>query len=77
LVSAREAGTAWEWLFLAMAHAKGGQGKEAKACLARAARWRELPRPEGGGAADAEAFWDRVELEQLRREAESMLRPKK
>jgi WD40 repeat protein/serine/threonine protein kinase/tetratricopeptide (TPR) repeat protein len=60
-------GTAWDWLFLAMAHHRLGHAKEAREWLARA-------RPQ---EADRRLSWDqRLELQLLRREAEELLKKK-
>jgi tetratricopeptide (TPR) repeat protein len=55
-----------DWLFLAMAHHKLGHAAEAQQCLAKATAWIDK---EGG----AQSWRDRVELQTLRREAETLM----
>jgi hypothetical protein len=60
-------GTAWDWLFLAMAHQRLGQAEEAGYWLRRAAEWMDR--------AGAELAWNRwLELQALRREAERLVK---
>jgi WD40 repeat protein/tetratricopeptide (TPR) repeat protein len=59
-------GSAWDWLFLAMAHQRLGQRDEARQWLRRAA--------EGADRAAGDLAWDRrLELQILRREAETLV----
>jgi tetratricopeptide (TPR) repeat protein len=69
-------GTAWDWLFLAMAYQRLGKAEEARSWLDKAGRWidqklQEKPRE---GAAGSLLRWDQqLELQLLRREAEALL----
>jgi tetratricopeptide (TPR) repeat protein len=58
-----------DWLFLAMAHHRLGQAKEAKECLAKAHQLL--------GAAKAARWTDRLEMDILRREAEALVKKAK
>jgi WD40 repeat protein len=71
-----EVSRAWDWLFLAMAHHRGGDREKARSYLARAREWmEEADRREKPG--DAKRLWiawsERVEVRSLRREAEALL----
>jgi tetratricopeptide (TPR) repeat protein len=64
-ISPDKKGSAFGWLFLALAQQKLGQAEEAKRCLAKA---REFMKAEG-------VPWDRqLELKVLHREAEALLK---
>src|SRR5262249_61074278 len=68
---------AWDWLFLAMIHQRLGHAKEARAYLDRAKRWIDEghPRAPSGGA--GWGWWgEPLEVETLRREAETLLAQK-
>ncbi len=59
-------GSAWDWLFLAMAHQRLGQRDEARQWLRRAVEWADR--------AAGELAWDRrLELQVLRRQAEALV----
>jgi WD40 repeat protein/serine/threonine protein kinase len=66
---------AWDWLFLAMAHHRAGNPKKARSYLARAAAWieeaeqRERP---GDEARQWYGWFERVEVQALRREAQAV-----
>jgi tetratricopeptide (TPR) repeat protein len=68
-------GTAWDWLFLAMAHHRLGHAAEAKQWLAKAVQWIEkASNPKPDKAAGTPLPWDqRLELKVLRREAEELI----
>jgi Flp pilus assembly protein TadD len=64
-----QGGTAWDWLFLAMAHQRLGHADEAKQWLGKAVAWIEK--------ADREKTLspnNRLELQWLRREAEPLVK---
>jgi WD40 repeat protein len=81
-------GTAWDWLFLAMAHQRRGNAEEARKLLEKAARWIDealQKQPERAGAnppltldqrlEQQRLTWDqRLELSLLRREAEAVIK---
>jgi WD40 repeat protein/tetratricopeptide (TPR) repeat protein/tRNA A-37 threonylcarbamoyl transferase component Bud32 len=69
-------GTAWDMLFLAMAHQRLGHGGEAKEWLARALRWTEdaaAGKLKGIVAGARLAPDEEVELRLLRREAQALI----
>jgi tetratricopeptide (TPR) repeat protein len=67
-------GTAFDWLFLALAHDKLGHGDEAKKWLAKAQQWINQAPKEGANALP----WDqRLELQLLRAEAEEAILSRK
>jgi tetratricopeptide (TPR) repeat protein len=72
-------GTAWDWLFLSMAHQGLGGSIEAATWLRKADRWIDQQVqgvPEAGEARGFGLSWEeRLELGLLRREAESRLQP--
>jgi tetratricopeptide (TPR) repeat protein len=68
----------WDWLFLAMAQQRLGHAGEARRLLARAAAWIDEADKSGArGKAGSETTWggwfERVEVQSLRREAEALL----
>jgi tetratricopeptide (TPR) repeat protein len=67
--------TTWDWLFLAMAHHHLGSTGPAKTNFDKAAKWIDQRQVKGAdGIPTSTLFWsDRLELAQLRREAESLL----
>jgi WD40 repeat protein/tetratricopeptide (TPR) repeat protein/tRNA A-37 threonylcarbamoyl transferase component Bud32 len=72
-------GTAGDWVFLAMAHYRLGDAREAKEWLAKMVRWLD-----GGGMARRNPLTgrpysipERLEMEILRREAETLLQSRK
>jgi tetratricopeptide (TPR) repeat protein len=68
-------GTAYDWLFLAMAHHRLGKADEARQWLDKARRWidaQEATSQEATGS--AQPWSQRLELQLFRREAESLLR---
>jgi WD40 repeat protein/serine/threonine protein kinase/regulator of sirC expression with transglutaminase-like and TPR domain len=73
--AAAEPFRAWDWLFLALAHHDLGHAGDARQCLDKAVQWIEqADRP------DAPTTWadwyERVEVQHLRLEAESLLKAK-
>src|SRR5262249_37054153 len=66
-----EGGTAWDWLFLAMAEHRLGHDGAARGWLDKAARWIDQ-RPKEAAAL---AWYDRVELQLLREGAAKLLTP--
>jgi tetratricopeptide (TPR) repeat protein len=61
-------GSVWDWVWLAMAHARLGEMAEARFWLGRATKWID----ENAG----ESTWDqRLELQLLRKEAEALVKP--
>ncbi len=71
-------GTAWDWLFLAMAHHHQGHTEPARKWLARAVTWLdETTAKKSDDAADSAPLpWDqRLSYQLLRREAESLIEP--
>jgi WD40 repeat protein/serine/threonine protein kinase/Tfp pilus assembly protein PilF len=65
----------WEWLWLAMAEQRLGHGEEARKWLKQAGDWideatREAARP---GAGDRLPWYQRLEMQMLRHEAEALL----
>ena len=71
-------GSAWDWLFLAMAHQRAGHPEEAQRWYDRAARWIEQAEQgkvyEPYHAQDLPAWSQKLEFRILRREAEALLR---
>jgi tetratricopeptide (TPR) repeat protein len=70
--------SAWDWLFLAMAHSGLGHEEEARRCLARADAWvREADQPDANDLSGTQPTWnrwfERTEIEVLRREAVTLL----
>jgi tetratricopeptide (TPR) repeat protein len=70
--------SAWDWLFLGMAHARLSNEDEARRCLARAAAWvREAGQPDANDLSGTQPTWnrwfERIEVEVLRREAQMLL----
>jgi hypothetical protein len=73
----RSGGTPYEWLLLAMTHARLGHAEEAKKWLDRAAQWLDQPageKPRSGPADDLAGWQTRLELQLLRREAEALVK---
>jgi WD40 repeat protein/Flp pilus assembly protein TadD len=71
-------GTAWDWLFLAMAYQKLGHGEEARKWLDKACQWTDQALKDDlkQAAPDISFDWDsRLELQLIRREAEGLIRP--
>jgi tetratricopeptide (TPR) repeat protein len=69
-------GTAWDMLFLAMAHQRLGHGPEAKQWLGRAVRWTEQTTAgtgKGGPPTAGLTPGEELELRVLRREAEALV----
>ena len=67
--------TAFDWLFLAMAHQRLGHREEARKWLNRAIR--SMEHSEYERSMEAAFFWDeRLEMQLLRREAESLIAPR-
>ena len=67
--------TAFDWLFLAMAHQRLGHHNEARKWLNRAIR--SMEHSEYEGSMEAAFFWnERLEMQLLRREAESLIAPR-
>ncbi len=67
-----------DWLFLTMAHARQGQYEEARRCLARADDWVvQADQPDANDLSGTQPSWnrwfDRTEIEVLRREAVTLL----
>jgi WD40 repeat protein/serine/threonine protein kinase/tetratricopeptide (TPR) repeat protein len=72
-------GTAWDWLFLAMAHHQLGQTVEARTWLDKAAAWMDeatQKKPIGALNFSAVSWNQRLELQLLRREAEALVKDK-
>jgi hypothetical protein len=68
-------GTAWDWLFLAMAHASSKESQRATKRLGQAKEWIDTHfEKRATMPADAEFFWNRTELRLLRAEAERLLK---
>jgi tetratricopeptide (TPR) repeat protein len=67
---------AWDWLFLAMAHYRVGQADQAKADLREAVKWVEQANETDttGPASRWMSWYERVEVEQLLREATALIR---
>jgi tetratricopeptide (TPR) repeat protein len=66
---------AWDWYVRAMAQHRLGRGGEARQSLGRAARWvADRRQAEEAGKQRPLAWWYRVELEHLRREAEELVK---
>jgi serine/threonine protein kinase/tetratricopeptide (TPR) repeat protein len=67
---------AWDWLFLAMARYHVGQADQAKADLGEAVKWiAQANETDTTGPASRWMRWqERVEVEQLQREAEALIR---
>jgi len=67
-------GTAWDWFFLAMAHHEIGNTSDAQEWLDKAIEWMDDDSDED----QPELGWDQqLELEMLRREAESLIRTRR
>jgi uncharacterized protein HemY len=70
-------GTAHDWFFLAMAHARLGHRAEAREWLAKAAGWLDhSPQQQAvPGSGKTYVTWDvRAELQLIRKEAEALIR---
>jgi hypothetical protein len=74
-------GSAWNWLFLAMAHHRLAHTDEANKWLGKAAEWIEQANqkkrhdPDDFSWDDVHHSWqDRLELQILRREAEALIK---
>jgi eukaryotic-like serine/threonine-protein kinase len=72
-------GTAWDWLFLAIAHFQLGQPMEAQTCLAKAVAWIDeatRTKPTGSVKSSNLSWSQRLELQLLRGEAEALIKEK-
>jgi tetratricopeptide (TPR) repeat protein len=72
-----QAGVAQDWLFLAMAHQRLGEGEEAKNWLSKAVAWIEQAgkeRAKKAGESSALSWSQRLELGILRAEAEALVK---
>src|SRR5262249_48106833 len=70
---------AWDWLFRAMAHPRRGQGEQARDCLAKAVKWieeAEANKAHADSKPDWIAWYERVEVQHLRAEAELLMSAK-
>ncbi len=74
-----QGGTAWDWLFLAMAHHRLCHADEARKYLAKAGKWIDQAEKKRETSETAVWFpWDqRLELRLLRGEAEELLKESK
>jgi WD40 repeat protein/Tfp pilus assembly protein PilF len=75
----RPRGTAFDWLFLAMAHEKCGRHAEAQLWLNHAVRWmehRDQQKPEALEGAASLPWEQRLALQQLHREAQNLTKVK-
>jgi WD40 repeat protein/tetratricopeptide (TPR) repeat protein len=67
--------SAWDWLFLALAHQRAGRPKEARRWLDKAVRWiEENARARRRKGTPPLTWSQRLELDLLRREAEALLK---
>jgi tetratricopeptide (TPR) repeat protein len=70
-------GTAWDWLFLAMAHQSLGHADEAKKWLDKAVQRIDpmtQAKPIGEATGTSQLWYNRFELQLLRREAEALIK---
>ena len=64
----------WDWFFLAMAHHRAGHTDDAQRCLAEGIRWHDdITQRDPDGSRGQWGWTERVEVQQLRDEAEQLL----